>query len=115
MAAGGWRLGRVGSRHRDVVEVQTKKTLAANSALVSAASSMLEEQLAAANRQQTALQVRASWSASAQTERKRAGAVPRAVAARLYDFLSLMLGYCASVRAAPLGLCRRRCHLWQGS
>ncbi len=42
---------------RDVVEVQTKKTLAANSALVSAASAVLEEQLLSANRQQATLQV----------------------------------------------------------
>jgi Tfp pilus assembly protein PilE len=44
--------------HRDVVEVQTKKTLAANSSLVSAASAVLEEQLAAARAQQHALQAR---------------------------------------------------------
>ena len=44
--------------HRDVVEVQTKKTLVANSALVSAASAVLEEQLASARGQQQVLQVR---------------------------------------------------------
>jgi hypothetical protein len=40
------------------VEVQTKKTLVANSALVSAASAVLEEQLASARGQQQVLQVR---------------------------------------------------------
>ena len=44
--------------HRDVVEVQTKKTLVANSTLVSAASAVLEEQLASARGQQQVLQVR---------------------------------------------------------